>query len=312
MRPTYRTYSSLLRGIYSTQNLHDTETRREYLARLNHLVPPLRQAYRAGDRGRVEIAYGEADKQMAYLLCYLPDYAARVHQILTSEPLANSLAHLAERQTIRVCSFGAGPCPEMVALCRIGASHQWNRIRLTTFDIDESWVLSQNLTKNFVCGSEIDISISLREFDLCSDDLDGEPASACANADLIVFQNVLNELENQTRFRELLVDIVKEMRAGAHLLLSDIGMGANYQFARRLHGIFTEGQLRRFAGDHVQIERTSSALADLASPADWRRLITSSIVRGRLELLLENCPSVLQNSHSPYKYNYLYFVKADS
>jgi len=197
----------------------------------------------------------------------------------------------------------------MIALSRISDAYDWNRIEITAFDIDESWVLSQNLVRNFVCVEDVDIAISLHEFDLCSDELEETAAEACAEADLIVFQNVLNEIEDRDAFVDLFRTIAETMDERAELLVSDVAMTSNYKLARRLHPLLAPGRLQRFEGEPREISRTAAALAQLTTPAAWERLTSIDSVRTRLELLLGHCPTVLSNAHSPYKYNYLYYVK---
>lgn len=291
-------YEALREGLCTADNATTPAARLRYLRSLSSMIPAVRNAYRV-EGARVDLDYSDPDTQAAYLLAFFPDYARRLNYILQNEELANGLAHLRARRVIRVCSFAAGPCPEIAALCALAVTGRfpWSEIEVVAFDIDSCWTFGRNIVKKFVARAlnpDITIGIKHISFDLNSDSLNAKTTELCESADLFVFQNFLNEIQNVSHLRALVERLAETMKVGAHLVVSDIGMTPNYHKARQLHGKLKNGELRKFEGDNRTIERCASLLP--GSP---------------LANLATQCPALVTNADQPFKFNYLYFVRGD-
>jgi hypothetical protein len=192
----------------------------------------LRASYRSG-WGSVAVEYTR-DVTEAYLLAYYPHYVGMARSVVNLLP-----PHSFPRQgTMRVCAFGTGPAPEPVAIARYLRDHlpDADTLELYLFDINpEAWDWARGVSLERVLpqhwSGDVDVRVVDR-VDIASARLiDGSVAEATATADLVVFQNCLNELATKdAHVRENARELVAAMKPGAVLTMADID---NYPTARR-------------------------------------------------------------------------------
>lgn len=218
---------------------HDDVAFAEHLATLVPSLHALRTSYRTGLDG-VRVEYPREATE-AYLLAYYPHYAQMARSALALLPDAAWPA----ATTLRVVIFGSGPTPEAPGIAKqlLKRRAGVKSLELALFDLQPdtwAWARDVSLTDvlprhwhgetQVVVGRPVDIS--------APGFLDGTAALAVNQADLVVFQNCLNELTADVHaMRDNATTMVENMRSGALLSMADIG---NYPNARRALNTYRE------------------------------------------------------------------------
>lgn len=188
-------YDALLNGIDS--NKSNSLPTDQYLTTLQESVKSLRVAYRSSP---VYVPYHEEKIQSAYLLTYFPHYYQLIQKIFQER----DFKFLIEKESIRVIFIGGGPGSEAFGLLKYLEERCMNlkELSISILDINAStWKYSHEIVqKELVKDLKLKPSLNLKwqaiSYDLtCIDDTKANESLFRA-ADLIVFQNCINEVSN--------------------------------------------------------------------------------------------------------------------
>lgn len=206
-----------------------------FAVHLQTLVPSLhalRIGYRSG-WGSVTVDYSQGTTE-AYLLAYYPHYVGMAWAVLKFLPAQV----WPPGDAVRVCLFGTGPSPEPVAIARYIGNNlpDVSILELHLFDIEpEAWQWAQNVSLQRILPrywpGKVDVR-AVQQADIGGSGLvSGAAANALAVADLVVFQNCLNELSpDSSDIRQNVRQLIDAMKPGAILTMTDID---NHPTARR-------------------------------------------------------------------------------
>lgn len=208
----------------------DDEAFKEHLRTLVPSLHALRASYRSG-LGTVEASYSRPVTE-AYLLSYYPHYVG-----VTWHAIRFVRSALLQRGgAFRLCVFAAGPAPEPVALGRFLAETEASarQLDLSLFDsasADWAWARDVSLERVLPIYWKGETTLrDVRDIDITGPGVVADASEALAGADLVVFQNCLNELAaEQGQCRENAIDMIRALRSGAVLVMADV---INYPTAR--------------------------------------------------------------------------------
>jgi len=188
-------YDALLEGIDAEKK--SSLSTDQYLISLQPSVKSLRFAYRTPP---VYVPYHEEKIQSAYLLTYFPHYYQLIQKIFQER----DFEFLVRRESINVIFVGGGPGSEAFGLIKYFNERCENlqNLTVTILDINAStWKFSHEIFKNELVGDlglrpTINLQWQALNYDLTSIDDTNANQSLFQFADLVVFQNCINEVSN--------------------------------------------------------------------------------------------------------------------
>jgi hypothetical protein len=216
-------FDALLDGIDSNKSCSLSTD--QYLTNLQESVKSLRVAYR---KSPVYVPYHEEKIQSAYLLTYFPHYYQLIQKIFQE----GNFKSLTEKEVIQVIFIGGGPGSEAFGLLKFLSERCINlkELSISILDINSStWKYSHEIVqKELVKDLNLKLSLNLRwvaiGYDLTSIDDSKANESLFRVADLVVFQNCINEVNNSL-FPQVIknVDYIFETLNGNSIfLMSDL------------------------------------------------------------------------------------------
>lgn len=230
-------YPVVLQAVAEANGITDDEQLAEHLATLVPALHALRSAYRTAGR-QVVLDYSR-ELTEAYLLAYYPHYVR-----MTDAALRVVGPEVFRTPLVRACVFGGGPAPEAVAIGRRLQQHGNPGTALQVAVIDRSndaWTWARSVSVERVLEHYWPGTVEVRPLagDLAAPDLvDGSIAAAAEEADLVIFQNCLNELgDDPDRLRESVLALVDRMGPGSVMVMSDLD---NYPAGRRALALVVE------------------------------------------------------------------------
>lgn len=219
-------YNCILDGLEnSTYFYHKNHqgTFENYLQSLQKPAEALWYSYRSN---QVKVNYSEPSIQAVYLMRYYPHYAYMNFQILEMIHAQNLLKNLTN-ETLEVCLFGAGPCPEIVGLSKYLSDKYQNIKKLTVnvYDIaSEEWTLSRNITEKFVIPEywSGDLKLNSNYLDLCESNSLYSIKTTIQKSQMFIFQNCLNEIYNISTVQTNLNFLLNEIPVGGVIIIIDL------------------------------------------------------------------------------------------
>lgn len=190
-------YDALIDGIEAEKS--SSESTDQYLTCLQPKVKSLRLAYRKPPP--VYVPYHEEKIQSAYLLTYFPHYYQLIQKIFQERDF-DSLTH---KESINVIFVGGGPGSEAFGFMKYlnERCDKLERLSITILDINAlNWNYSHEIVKHELLADlhlrpGIDLKWQALNYDLtCIDDTNLN-RNLFQSANLVVFQNCINEVGNE-------------------------------------------------------------------------------------------------------------------
>ncbi|WP_057938863.1 Hsp70 family protein [Algoriphagus resistens] len=188
-------YDAILDGIDSSKS--NSLPVDQFLITLQEPVKALRVAYRAR---LVYVPYHEEKVQSAYLLTYFPHYYQLIQKIFQER----DFKFLNEKDSIKIIFIGGGPGSEAFGLLKYLNERCTNlkELSISILDINAStWkysheIVKKELVKDLKLRSGINLRWQAIKYDLtCIEDTIANDI-IFRNADLVVFQNCINEVSS--------------------------------------------------------------------------------------------------------------------
>ncbi|MGQ0442233.1 MAG: hypothetical protein ACT4OH_02135 [Methylophilaceae bacterium] len=192
-------YKKILSEIFKQNGVSNPDAQANYLRSLRPSARALWQAYQSQ---AVAVNYAEPAMQEAYLLRYFVPYSHLLPTVLQHLE-TKGIGVSATEDLLTACFFGCGPGPEIVGLIRHlkRKAERPEMLIARMFDIaSASWQHSRAIVKNSILVDEWDgglIEIDPAAADISALALSPQNDGArrkVQEADLVVFQNCLNEL----------------------------------------------------------------------------------------------------------------------
>ena len=189
----------LLDEICNDRNHRDQRAKIDFLKSLREPTRRLWECYR---KGAVGAQYHQREVQESYLLRYYPAYA-QIFPEIAGRLAAGGRKIIGGKYQLNAVFFGGGPAPELFGLIRYlrDSGHGSVKVRATLIDsAPGKWMDGRRvsirgvLSRDYPGGFD---AISAIPADMASEQLlqrDARIAAALQQADLIVFQNCLNEI----------------------------------------------------------------------------------------------------------------------
>jgi hypothetical protein len=223
-------YNCILKGLEDSGNFYNPQvhgTFEQYLQSLKQSAKQLWSSYRSS---QVKVNYSDTSIQAAYLIRYYPHYAYMNFQILDILHNNNLFQYLTN-DTLEVCLFGAGPCPEIVGLCHLLSQQYQNIKNLIVNDYDiaaNEWSLSRDITEKFIIPESWSGGFKLNSnyLDLCQSNSLKLITTKIKKSNLFIFQNCLNEIYNVTTVQENLNFLLDQISLNSVIIISDL---SNYR-----------------------------------------------------------------------------------
>jgi hypothetical protein len=227
-------YHYILEGLEKSRVFYDPkeyETFEQYLESLQPAAEDLWSSYRFN---QVQVNYEDPSIQAAYLIRYYPHYAYMNYQILEMIH-AQDFFESFKNETLEVCLFGAGPCPEMVGLSQLVSEHYpgLKKITVNVYDIASAqWSLSREITEKFLVPEywSGDLTVNSHYLDLCELNSLQSIQSSIKRSQLFVFQNCLNEIYNISTVQSNLSFLLNEVTVGGTIVIIDL-----YNYRQKCH-----------------------------------------------------------------------------
>lgn len=219
-------YYYILDGLENSINFYDKKnhgTFESYLQSLQKAAEDLWCSYRSN---QVKVNYSDPSIQAAYLIRYYPHYAYMNFQILEILHSQNWF-QIVTNETLEVCLFGAGPCPETVGLSKL-ISERYQNIKeliVNVYDIaSEQWNLSRNITEKFIIPKywSGDLKLNSNYLDLCEYNAIQSIQITVKKGRIFIFQNCLNEIYNVFTVQSNLNFLLNEMPLGSTIVIIDL------------------------------------------------------------------------------------------
>ncbi|MFB2934535.1 hypothetical protein ACE1B6_04595 [Aerosakkonemataceae cyanobacterium BLCC-F154] len=219
-------YNCILAGLENSIDFYNKEnhqTFENYLQSLQKTAEELWNSYRSN---QVKVNYSDASVQAVYLIRYYPHYAYMNFQILEIIHNQNIFQNLTN-ETLEVCLFGGGPCPEIVGLSKL-LSEQYQHIKkliVNVYDIaSEEWTLSRNITKKFIIPEywSGDLKLNNNYLDLCESNSLHSIKTIIKKSKLFIFQNCLNEIYNISTVQKNIDFLLNEILLDRVIIIIDL------------------------------------------------------------------------------------------
>jgi hypothetical protein len=221
-------YDSMLKALYSLNELNAEGERAAYLRSLKPVARELRSSFNPYAAPHVEVDYRSKQTQAAYMLRYFPQYSLIIRLVLGK--LRNKQIELPfNREEISASFFGAGPCPEIYGFLRFLSAGFPNirKVTANAFDIiSGEWAYAREITEHHLIPSiwQRAFELNASNFDLSQAGSTRWLAHTINASSLLVFQNCLNEI-NRNLYPNVIKNIdslVRAMRPGSILTIIDL------------------------------------------------------------------------------------------
>jgi uncharacterized coiled-coil DUF342 family protein len=224
-------YNHILTGLQNSpyfynQDIHRSKPFSEYLESLKEAAIELWQSYKSD---QVLVKYSDNDStQAAYMIRYYPNYAGMTFKAL--ETLHNHNQNILGEKVnnkVKVCFFGAGPCPEIVGLSNFLYNNYQSidTLAVNVFDIDsDGWTPSRNLTRDFIIPYYWKGKLQLKshQLDLSQTNSLQSISEIIRNSNLFIFQNCLNEIYHINGVKYNLDFLLKEISPNGLIIIIDL------------------------------------------------------------------------------------------
>ncbi|MEG4082306.1 hypothetical protein [Microcoleus sp. POL10_C6] len=219
-------YNCILDGLQNSTYFYHKNNQGTFENYLQSLQKPAEELWNSYRSNQVKVNYSEPSIQAVYLMRYYPHYAYMNFQILEMIHAQNFLDNLTN-ETLEVCLFGAGPCPEIVGLSKLLSDKYQNIKKLTVnvYDIaSEEWTLSRNITKKFVIPEywSGDLKLNSNYLDLCESNSLPSIKTTIQKSQMFIFQNCLNEIYNISTVQTNLNFLLNEIPVGSVIIIIDL------------------------------------------------------------------------------------------
>jgi hypothetical protein len=219
-------YNCILDGLENSTDFYHKNNHGTFENYLQSLQKPAEELWNSYRSNQVKVNYSEPSIQAVYLMRYYPHYAYMNFQILEMIHDQNLLENLTN-ETLEVCLFGAGPCPEIVGLSKFLSDRYQNIKKLTVnvYDIaSEEWTLSRNITEKFVIPEywSGDLKLNSNYLDLCESNSLHSIQTTIQKSQIFIFQNCLNEIYNISPVQTNLNFLLNEIPLGSVIIIIDL------------------------------------------------------------------------------------------
>jgi len=217
-------YRRILEALLEANNRNTPEEQADYLRSLKPAARALWQAYQQQAGINADAQYDEPAVQAAYMLRYFPSYSQLVFQSL------NTIGNVASfnEEHARVAFFGPGPAPELLGVLQSLRQRLPHQIPITATLFDRAsnaWQPSRQINVErllpLIWNGDL-ITIQERELDFshAAASQDVTVREVLANADLVIFQNCVNEIPqaSQAAFHANAIEFHRLMRPGSVML----------------------------------------------------------------------------------------------
>jgi hypothetical protein len=243
-------HSNILRELFARYALEDAKSQEAYLQSLKPYAKRIWDGYRSQ---AVSVSYSEPKAQEAYLLRYFAPYSYLISTVLGD--MAKQGVVLAGREgSLAVSLFGCGPGPELAGLIRhlktMSKRPQMLHVRMLDVAAD-SWSHGRAIAYGGAISGEWEPS--LIQIDSAHVDIASKVPFPDQDADLLVFQNCLNELSAaqqaivEAKLKNMLLAAPKTTTT---VLIERVGYSSTDDMLRRLRqwvnetaGYYAAGEL---------------------------------------------------------------------
>lgn len=239
-RPIKKTilYNCILEGLENSIDFYNKNNHGTFESYLQSLQKPAEQLWYSYRSNQVKVSYSEPSIQAVYLMRYYPHYAYMNFQILEIIHGQNPFKNLIN-ETLEVCLFGAGPCPEIVGLSKFLSDNYQNIKKLTVnvYDIAaDEWTLSRNITEKFIIPEywSGDLQLNSNYLDLCESNSLHSIKTTIKKSQIFIFQNCLNEIYNISTVQTNLNFLLNEIPVGSVIIIIDLNYRQNVSIIDRL------------------------------------------------------------------------------
>lgn len=262
-------YELILEALYRLNNLTGAEEKAHYLQSLKSVAQQLRGSYNPNAAPTVRVNYRPKNVQAAYMLRYFPQYSQVLRIILNR--LKNAQVSLPfDQENLSACFFGAGPAPEVYGFAQFLNAAFSNNKKLTayTFDIiSDEWNYSRGITEHSLVPSiwqNRTFELISKKFDITQANSVNQFAAIVGQARLIVFQNCLNEI-NQNSYPSVIANLkslIGSMSSGSVLTVIDLSSyPAALQLISQIESLIRSENLASILISPSEGEKTYDAVA---------------------------------------------------
>ena len=231
-------YNYILDGLENSIDFYNKNNYGTFESYLRSLQKPAEELWNSYRSNQVKVSYSEPSIQAVYLIRYYPHYAYvnfQVLEIIHSQNLFQKFIN----ETLEVCLFGAGPCPEIVGLSKFLSDKYQNVKKLTVnvYDIaSDEWTLSRNITDKFVIPEywSGDLKVNSNYLDLCESNSLHSIKATIQKSQIFIFQNCLNEIYNISTVQTNLNFLLDEIPLGSVIIIIDLNYRQNISIIDQL------------------------------------------------------------------------------
>ncbi|MBE9161801.1 hypothetical protein [Tychonema sp. LEGE 06208] len=231
-------YNCILEGLEKSLDFYNKNNHGTFESYLQSLQKPAEQLWSSYRSNQVKVSYSEPSIQAVYLIRYYPHYVYvnfQVLEIIHSQNLFQNFIN----ETLEVCLFGAGPCPEIVGLSKFLSDKYQNIKKLTVnvYDIaSDEWTLSRNITQKFVIPKywSGDLQLNSNYLNLCEFNSLHSIKGTIKKSQIFIFQNCLNEIYNISTVQTNLNFLLNEIPLGSVIIIIDLNYRQNVSIIEQL------------------------------------------------------------------------------
>jgi hypothetical protein len=282
-------YELILEGIRKYKGLDDRNLQ-DYLKNLQPEVRKLRSAFRTS---LISVNWSSSATQIAYLLAYYPKYHEMTYQILKQvQQEVFTDGKFRNCDSLKLCIFGAGPCPEMTGLSHFLSEFSSNicNLHAVAFDIHD-WTVARAIVVDFIMPELWEKRLEFESYtiDLCAENCFVLHKTLIQDADICIFQNCFNELSNAPEFEKNCEYLIKVMKSTSYLIIGDLCYEQNFKIKDAVITISEalNSRFRFFHEEIVQIlvDRTSNPIEHKVPFAIPEILTQNLLIAGKDDLI---------------------------
>lgn len=244
-------YDDILREIFALNKLENPASQSNYLQSIRPIAKRLWHAYQTQV---VAVDYSEPKIQEAYLLRYFVPYSFLLSTVL-GKMVQEGIDVSRAGGLLTACLFGCGPGPEVAGLISYLKQNDDCPEMLIIRMLDAAsatWHHGRTIVRNSIVAAEWDPA--LIEMEQVALDISEELPFPSGDADLVVFQNCLNELNASqlAMVTEKLRALLLSAKNGATLVLIERAryptkgvLSSLYQWANQKAGFLAIGEFSR-------------------------------------------------------------------
>ncbi|MFM9265540.1 hypothetical protein [Tychonema sp. BBK16] len=275
-------YNCILEGLENSIDFYNKNNHGTFESYLQSLQKPAEQLWHSYRSNQVKVSYSEPSIQAVYLMRYYPHYAYMNFQILEIIHGQNPFKNLIN-ETLEVCLFGAGPCPEIVGISKF-LSEQYQNIKKLTVNVydiaSDEWTLSRNITEKFIIPEywSGDLQLNSNYLDLCESNSLHSIKTTIKKSQIFIFQNCLNEIYNISTVQANLNFLLNEIPVGSVIIIIDLNYRQNVSII---------DQLKQQVSNRDDFEVYSPPLEDIKiQPCpNLPQIIKQNLLTGKRELI---------------------------